>query len=254
MRFGYGSTGSEVSEDGRRCSLAGGKGGCAIIGEGKQVLCHEENAMRVVVTVPAAGYPGALCTLRRRLRQEESCLAVHQGVGKDLLTCKLTLSKAGMFSMSKIGLVHLGESLEAYNEADMARKLRDVYDIFVFNSTWCWSQDGFYYTNGQKINKEGMRRAKGDWVVERSRRTATATKSWRRRRLTVVNRLTLLLDTDEGVLRFGLNGVLMERAVEQIPAGISFDDGLLEKEKQRAAARLYRLHKKAIYDVEQIGN
>ena len=68
--------------------------------------------------------------------------------------------------MSKIGLVHLGESLEAYNEADMARKLRDVYDVFVFNSTWCWSQDGFYYTNGQKVNKEGMLPySKGDRYV-----------------------------------------------------------------------------------------
>lgn len=38
----------------------------------------------------------------------------------------------------------------------------------------------------------------------------------------MVNRLTLLLDTDEGVLRFGLNGVLMERAVEKIPAGVCF--------------------------------
>lgn len=71
-----------------------------------------------------------------------------------------------MFSMSKIGLVHLGESLEAYNEADMARKLRDVYDVFVFNSTWCWSQDGFYYTSGQKVNKEGMLPySKGDRYV-----------------------------------------------------------------------------------------
>jgi hypothetical protein len=154
------------------------------------------------------------------------------GSGKKTLS--VSLVKYGMFSSATIGVVHLGEALEVDSMPDLKRSMLEMCEIFSCSSAWGWKSDGTLWCDGEREASE-----MGIETYSRS------------------DKVTLLLDMDLGILRLGKNGLMLERKIEGIPAGvcfvmsghnvgfeiIKFDDGLQDK------AHLLALEKKAKHEL-----
>ena len=86
---------------------------------------------------------------------------------------------------------------------ELKREMTDRTNLFACSSAWGWRSDGTLWIDGEK--------------QELKDRSGVGLEPFGRG-----DTIQLVLDTDAGTLRFGRNGIMLERVISKIPSGVSF--------------------------------